>query len=112
VRDRQDGERGPHHLLETTGGSVLMCSYTTTVGYATLLLSANGGIRAFGLAALLGEISCIAIALLVAPALFALLRRRDQRAQGQPPEGVRSSTEAAGDRGSAGAAPAADRARA
>ncbi len=79
ARDREDGEHGPHHLLSTTGGSVLMCSFTTTVGYATLLLSANGGIRAFGLAALLGEVSCIAIALLVAPALFAILRARDAR---------------------------------
>jgi len=103
VRDREDGELGPHHLLSTTGGSVLMCSYTTSVGYATLLLSANGGIRAFGLAALLGEISCIAIALLVGPALFALLRRRSL-----PP----TLLGAAGGRGSAGAPPAtgADRA--
>ncbi len=76
ARDREEGEKGPHHLLATTGGAVLMCSYTTTVGYGTLMLSANGGIRAFGLAALLGEISCIAMALLVAPALLAILRRR------------------------------------
>ena len=45
-------------------------------GYATLLLSANGGIVAFGLAALLGELSCVLMAVLVAPALFAMLRRR------------------------------------
>ena len=38
---------------------MLLCSFTTTVGYGTLMLSANGGIRAFGLAALLGEIACI-----------------------------------------------------
>jgi uncharacterized protein len=76
ARDREEGDRGPRHLLETTGGTVLLCSYTTTVGYGTLMLSANGGIRAFGLAALLGEISCIVMALIVAPALFALLRPR------------------------------------
>jgi predicted RND superfamily exporter protein len=76
ARDRQDGERGPHHLLRTTGGAVLMCSYTTAVGYGTLLLSANGGIRAFGLAALIGEITTLVMALLVAPALLALLRQR------------------------------------
>ncbi len=76
ARDREEGEKGPAHLLATTGGAVLMCSYTTAVGYGTLMLSANGGIRAFGLAALLGELSCIAMALLVAPALLAVLRRR------------------------------------
>jgi predicted RND superfamily exporter protein len=74
ARDRQDGERGPRFVLATTGGTVLLCSYTTAVGYASLLVSPNGGVRAFGLAALLGEIACIAMALLVAPALLAALR--------------------------------------
>lgn len=80
ARERQEGEKGPHHLLRTTGGTVLLCSFTTAVGYGTLLLSANGGIRAFGLAALLGEIACIGIALLVAPAWLAWLRDRRSRA--------------------------------
>jgi hypothetical protein len=76
TREREEGEKGPHHLLETTGGAVVLCSYTTSVGYASLLLSANGGIVAFGLAALLGELACVFMAVLVAPALFAMLRRR------------------------------------
>jgi predicted RND superfamily exporter protein len=76
ARDQQEGERGPGHLLRTTGGTVLMCSYTTSVGYGTLMLSANGGIRAFGLAALVGEVACILMALVVAPACLALLRQR------------------------------------
>jgi predicted RND superfamily exporter protein len=76
VRDRQEGSRGPAHLITTTGSAVLMCSYTTSVGYSTLMLSANGGIRAFGLAALLGEVACILMALVVAPAWLALLRER------------------------------------
>jgi uncharacterized protein len=79
ARDREEGERGPRHLLATTGGAVLLCSYTTTVGYSTLMLSANGGIRAFGLAALFGELACITMALVIAPALFALLRARAPR---------------------------------
>jgi uncharacterized protein len=76
VRDRQEGSRGPAHLMTTTGSAVLMCSYTTSVGYSTLMLSANGGIRAFGLAALLGELACILMALVVAPAWLARLRER------------------------------------
>jgi predicted RND superfamily exporter protein len=77
ARDRQDGQRGPHHLLRTTGGAVLLASYTTTVGYGTLMLSANGGIRAFGEAALIGEVACITMALIVAPAWLTLLRQKD-----------------------------------
>lgn len=76
ARDQQEGERGPGYLLRTTGGAVLLCSYTTSVGYGTLMLSANGGIRAFGFAALIGEIACILMALVVAPACLALLRQR------------------------------------
>jgi uncharacterized protein len=76
VRDRQEGSRGPAHLMTTTGSAVLMCSYTTSIGYSTLMLSANGGIRAFGLAALLGELACILMALVVAPAWLARLRER------------------------------------
>lgn len=79
ARDRQEGERGLDHVLRTTGATVLLCSYTTAVGYGALLLSANGGIRAFGLAALLGEIACITMALIVAPAALTLLRARADR---------------------------------
>jgi len=46
------------------------------VGYGTLMLSANGGIKAFGLAALLGELACVTIAILVTPTWLAILRRR------------------------------------
>ena len=53
--------------------------FTTAVGYGTLMLSANGGIRAFGEAALLGEIACIGVALLACPAWLTLLRERDVR---------------------------------
>ena len=76
ARDRQDGHLGPQHLVRTTGAAVLLCSFTTSVGYGTLLLSANGGIRAFGEAALLGEVSCILMALVVGPSLLALARSR------------------------------------
>jgi hypothetical protein len=77
ARDRQDGAaRGPRHVLATTGGAVLLCSFTTIVGYGSLLISDSGGIRSFGLAAILGELACVVAAVLLAPALLALLRRR------------------------------------
>ncbi len=79
ARERQDGDLGPRHLVATTGSVVLLCSYTTTVGYGTLMLSANGGIRSFGLAALVGEVACITMALVVAPVCLALLRSLDHR---------------------------------
>jgi predicted RND superfamily exporter protein len=71
-RIRQDGWRG----LRQTGTAVLLCSATTAIGYAVLLTSDTGAIRSFGLAALLGEASCLFAALAVAPALARLTRRR------------------------------------
>jgi hypothetical protein len=80
VRSRQDGGGSPRRALATTGGAVALCSFTTIVGYGSLILSANRGIRSFGLAAILGEITCIAAALFLAPALLQLLGRRPDSA--------------------------------
>jgi hypothetical protein len=78
-RDRQDGHRGAHWVVATTGGAVLLCSFTTMVGYGSLLLSDSGGIRSFGLAAILGEIACVISAIALAPALLRLISRRAAR---------------------------------
>jgi predicted RND superfamily exporter protein len=63
-----------------TASAVALCSYTTVVGYGSLWFSANKGIRSFGLAAMLGEATCLGTALLIAPALartlVAATRRR------------------------------------
>ena len=56
----------------STGPVVLLCSYTTVVGYASLLFSDNRGIHTFGLSAMIGELTCIAAALFLAPALLDL----------------------------------------
>ncbi len=75
ARDQQDNPSNPRHLLATTGGAVFLCSLTTTIGYGSLLLSDNSGIRSFGLAAIIGEIACGVVALIGAPVVFAWLRR-------------------------------------
>ena len=62
--------------VAATGGAVLLCSYTTIVGYASLLFSQNKGIHTFGLSAMLGEFTCITAALVVAPALLDFGRPR------------------------------------
>jgi predicted RND superfamily exporter protein len=48
----------------------MLCSYTTIVGYASLLFSKNRGIHTFGFSAMLGELTCLTAALLIAPALL------------------------------------------
>jgi uncharacterized protein len=79
--------RGPHsgrRSLATTGGAIVLCSYTTIVGYASLLFSQNQGIHTFGLSAMLGEVTCLAAALVVAPALLDVGRARIQKLPARP----------------------------
>lgn len=70
ARARAEPQSDAAQLLRTTGGAVLLCSFTTIVGYGSLLLSDSGGIRSFGHAALLGELACVASALVLAPTLL------------------------------------------
>jgi predicted RND superfamily exporter protein len=42
------------------------------IGYGSLLVSDNLAIRGFGLASLIGEITCVTCALVLVPALLAL----------------------------------------
>jgi predicted RND superfamily exporter protein len=62
----------PLVALRTTGGSVLVCSLTTCIGYLSLFASENLAIRGFGLASLIGEITCMIAAFVIVPALCAL----------------------------------------
>ena len=70
TRERQEGPGRGRAAIATTGSAVALCSYTTIVGYGSLMLSQNLGIRSFGLAAMIGEIACLAVALFLAPALL------------------------------------------
>jgi predicted exporter len=54
---------------------VALCSWTSIVGYATLLIALNRALRSFGWYAVVGEITSIVTALVMLPAL-ALWRRR------------------------------------
>jgi hypothetical protein len=72
ARERASGPGSAREALATTGGAVVLCSWTTTVGYGSLLLSANAGIRSFGAVAILGEATCLLAALTLAPALLSL----------------------------------------
>lgn len=62
--------------LRTTGGAVALCSLTTIIGYSSLLVAHNRALRSFGVLADLGELACLATALLVLPAFGRLRERR------------------------------------
>src|SRR5262249_39637787 len=57
-------------VLQNTGGAVILCSLTTTLGYLALLGSINQAIRGLGLLAVMGEVCCLLAAVLVLPAVL------------------------------------------
>ena len=56
-----------------SGGAVALCSYTTTVGYGSMLFSDNQALQSFGRLAMWGEIACTITALLFLPSLLHVL---------------------------------------
>ncbi|MEO7328112.1 MAG: MMPL family transporter [Minicystis sp.] len=67
-RYRREGPGGALLAVRETGGAVILCSLTTTLGYLALVSSMNFAVRSLGVAAVLGEIACLAAAVLVLPA--------------------------------------------
>ncbi|MGZ6097770.1 MAG: efflux RND transporter permease subunit [Myxococcaceae bacterium] len=53
--------------MRSTGGAVVLNSLTTTLGYLALLGSVNQAVRSLGLIAVLGEVCCLAAAMVALP---------------------------------------------
>ena len=65
--------------LRLSGGAVALCSYTTTVGYSSMLASDQRALQSFGRLAMAGEIACAVSALVVLPALLQVVNERRRR---------------------------------
>ncbi len=74
------GEARLHRVLVETGGAVVLCSLTTTLGYLALLLSINRAVRSFGLAAAVGEVTTLVAAMIVLPAILFWQAKRNRQA--------------------------------
>ena len=69
-RYRREGAGGALTAVRETGGAVVLCSMTTTLGYLALVRSMNYAVRSLGVAAVLGEIACLLAAVIVLPAVL------------------------------------------
>ncbi|HVZ74312.1 MAG TPA: MMPL family transporter [Polyangia bacterium] len=76
TRYREEGDI--RRAVLSTGSAVALCSWTTIVGYGSLLAARNQALQGFGAMAILGEISCLSAAIVALPALV-LWRRRASR---------------------------------
>ncbi|HZF56310.1 MAG TPA: MMPL family transporter [Polyangiaceae bacterium] len=63
-----EGAGGALKAVRETGGAVILCSLTTTLGYLALVGSENFAVRSMGVAAVIGEVTCLLAAVLVLPA--------------------------------------------
>ncbi len=66
-RYRREGAGGALAAVRETGGAVVLCSLTTTLGYLALVNSTNHAVRSLGVAAVLGEVACLLAAVIVLP---------------------------------------------
>jgi hypothetical protein len=76
VAQRYRDDRDMVRAVGSTGAAVALCSWTTIVGYGSLLAASSRALRGFGLMAILGEVSCLAAALLALPAIILWRRTR------------------------------------
>jgi predicted RND superfamily exporter protein len=74
VVTRYREERNILKAVTSTGGAVALCSWTTILGYGSLLAARNQALQGFGAMAILGEVACLAAAIIAMPA-FLLWRR-------------------------------------
>ncbi len=62
--------------VRETGGAVGLCSFTTIVGYSSLLIAQNQAFVSFGVLAVLGEVTSLVAAIISVPALLLWLQKR------------------------------------
>ncbi|HRP68277.1 MAG TPA: MMPL family transporter [Turneriella sp.] len=78
-RYKVDGEHSIQDALSSTGSAVFLCSWTTIIGYGSMLGAKNQAMASFGLMAVIGEISCLVFAMIFMTAYLG--RREDKRAK-------------------------------
>jgi predicted RND superfamily exporter protein len=76
VVTRYREERDISRAVVSTGSAVALCSWTTIVGYGSLLAARNQALQGFGAMAILGEIACLSAAIIALPALILWRQRR------------------------------------
>jgi predicted RND superfamily exporter protein len=62
--------------VEATGGAVILCSLTTMIGYISIHASSVRALKSFGAATAIAEVTTLAAAVLLLPAVLHLLARR------------------------------------
>lgn len=78
VRCRQENFKDLGKIIRGSGSAVLLCSFTTMIGYYTLLGAASQALASFARLALFGEISCLVVAVVGVPWALKVFRGKFQ----------------------------------
>jgi uncharacterized protein len=63
--------------VSSTGGAVALCSWTTILGYGSLLAAQTQALRGFGMMAVLGEVACLLSAIIALPVILITLKKKN-----------------------------------
>ena len=66
-------------VIRNTGSAVALASFSTIVGYASLLIARNQGFVSFGVLAVIGELTCVFAAIVALPAFLVTSERRREK---------------------------------
>lgn len=84
-RYRELGRHSARYIVKTTGFSAMLTTLTTSIGFASLMLTDHRGLNSLGLVSVIGMCAALGATLLIVPALFCWwddrLERREHRAQ-------------------------------
>ncbi|MCM2324817.1 MAG: MMPL family transporter [Oligoflexia bacterium] len=75
-RYREEGGENIVRVIRSTGGAVGLCSFTTVVGFGSLLIAGNMGFVSFGTLAVAGELTCAFAAIISLPAFLRWMHLR------------------------------------
>lgn len=78
-RYREEGGASILKVIRDTGGAVVLCSFTTTVGYGSLIIASNQAFVSFGILAVMGELTCVFAAVFAMPSILIVLRNRKEK---------------------------------
>jgi len=92
VVTRYREERNVSRAVISTGAAVALCSWTTIVGYGSLLAASNQALNGFGLMAIIGEVVCVSAAIIALPAALFWRHARPFADEPRPTNGVGSAT--------------------
>jgi len=78
-RYRKDPQQDIIKVIFETGSAVTLCSFTTIVGYYSLIIASNQAFSSFGSLAVAGELGTMLAAIMTLPAAILLFKRRRER---------------------------------